>query len=274
MAPPMHVHYLGHSTLLIELGGARVLTDPLLRPILGPLVRTGPVPDPATYADLDVVVVSHLHLDHLDVPSLGRIPRGPTLVVPRGAAGLLARTHHHDIVEMLPGDSLDIGCLTVRATHAEHPGNRRPRGLAGVAMGYLLENAGARVYFAGDTELFPGMADLAAPDVALLPVSGWGLTRGRGHLDPRDAAEALAMIRPRVAVPIHWGTFWPRGLAAVRPSRRTGAGPAFARFAAVAAPDVRVAVAQPGHRLAIHIAPTMQPDAPAERRAAAVGRAG
>jgi L-ascorbate metabolism protein UlaG (beta-lactamase superfamily) len=246
-----HVHFLGHSTLRLELGGVRVLTDPILRPVLGPLVRHGPVPDPATYADLDLIVVSHLHLDHFDVPSLRLIPRGPVLVIPKGATGLLAGTHHHDLVEMLPGDTIEIRGLTLRATAAEHPGNRRPGGLDGIAMGFMLEAEGERVYFAGDTDLFPGMSDLGSPDLAFVPVSGWGLTRGRGHLDPRDAAEALTLIRPRAAIPIHWGTLWPRGMAAVRSERRTGAGPTFERFAAELAPEVHVAVPQPGHRVSL-----------------------
>ncbi len=252
MSTEPHIHFLGHSTLLIDVGGVRLLTDPLLRPILGPLVRSGPVPDESSHSDLDAVLISHLHLDHLDIPSLRRIGRGPTLVVPRGARSLLRGTHHHDVVEMLPGDAVTIRGLTIRATFADHPGNRRPGGLDGVAMGFLLESASQRLYFAGDTDVFPGMAGLGAPDYAFVPVSGWGLTRGRGHLDPRDAAEALTLIRPRIAVPIHWGTFWPRGLSAIRPERRTGAGPAFARFAAELAPDVQVALAQPGHRVRIH----------------------
>jgi L-ascorbate metabolism protein UlaG (beta-lactamase superfamily) len=74
------------------------------------------------------------------------------------------------------------------------------------AVGYVVD-AGARVWFAGDTDLFPELADLAGVDVALVPISGWGPPIGRGHLDPERAAEALATIRPRFAVPIHWGTY-------------------------------------------------------------------
>jgi L-ascorbate metabolism protein UlaG (beta-lactamase superfamily) len=116
-------------------------------------------------------------------------------------------------------------------------------------MGYVVEAGARRIYFAGDTDLFPAMADLDRPDIALIPVGGWGLTRGRGHLDPRDAAEALTLIRPRVAVPIHWGTFWPRGLGAIRPSRGPGAAGHFARFAGEVAPAVQIAIAQPGEQV-------------------------
>ena len=66
------------------------------------------------------------------------------------------------------------------------------------------------MYFAGDTDLFDGMADLAPElDLALIPIWGWGPTIGEGHLDPVRAAEALALLRPRIAVPIHWGTLRP-----------------------------------------------------------------
>ena len=82
---------------------------------------------------------------------------------------------------------------------------------------------GCRVYFAGDTDLFPGMEEAIGPtDLSLLPVWGWGPTLGEGHLDPRAAAEAARRLRPRVAVPIHWGTFFPMGLKRMRPDRLTG----------------------------------------------------
>ncbi|MGH3016639.1 MAG: MBL fold metallo-hydrolase, partial [Gaiellaceae bacterium] len=83
-------------------------------------------------------------------------------------------------------------------------------------LGYVI--AGSQVvYFAGDTELFPEMAELADHvDVALLPIWGWGPRLGPGHLDPESAADALALVRPRLAVPIHWGTYYP--LTSVRRS--------------------------------------------------------
>jgi L-ascorbate metabolism protein UlaG (beta-lactamase superfamily) len=113
----------------------------------------------------------------------------------------------------------------------------------------MIESPTARIYFAGDTDLFPEMDELGEPDVGLLPVGGWGLTLGKGHLDPIRAAHALRLVRPRIAVPIHWGTFWPRGLGRVRVERKSGGGALFARHAAELAPDVRVVVAQPGERV-------------------------
>src|SRR5262249_26534095 len=114
------------------------------------------------------------------------------------------------------------------------------------ALGYLI--AGSRhVYFAGDTDLFGGMAELAPVDVALLPVWGWGPRLPAGHLDPCRAAEALTLLRPRAAVPIHWGTFTP--WRAQKSDRRPV--DAFARAAAELAPEVEVLVPRLGEALEV-----------------------
>ena len=101
------------------------------------------------------------------------------------------------------------------------------------------------MYFAGDTDLFPEMSTLAGTlDVALLPVAGWGSRVGPGHLDPERAAQALQLLRPRMAVPIHWGTLSPL-------NRDTSAEPpeTFRRLAAELAPEVEVRILEPGGAL-------------------------
>src|SRR6185312_7857481 len=105
------------------------------------------------------------------------------------------------------------------------------------SLGYLVRGT-RTVYFAGDTDLFPGMADVAGElDLALLPVAGWGPKVGPGHLDPERAAEALTLLRPRVCVPIHWGTYSP--LIGGGKSAGDGESPAerFRALAALAAPS-------------------------------------
>jgi L-ascorbate metabolism protein UlaG (beta-lactamase superfamily) len=101
----------------------------------------------------------------------------------------------------------------VRAVAAEHDGRRHPVGQPIAALGYVIEAPGQRIYFAGDTDLYDGLAELADPplDVALLPIWGWGPSLGPGHLDPERAAHAVALLAPRIVVPIHWGTFLPIG---------------------------------------------------------------
>jgi len=195
MSEEPRIRYLGHSTLLIEVGGHRILTDPVLRPILGPLVRSGPTPTPDDYRDVDVVLISHLHLDHLDLASLRLLKGRQRALVPRGSASVFKRNRiADDLVEVGPGDAHELGALTIRATYANHSGSRPPTGPTAPALGFLIETPSWRIYFAGDTDIFPEMTGLDQPDIALIPVGGWGLTLGKGHLDPVRAAHALRLI--------------------------------------------------------------------------------
>jgi L-ascorbate metabolism protein UlaG (beta-lactamase superfamily) len=235
------VTYLGHSTTLIELDGVRLLTDPILRRRVAHLLRAGPVPDPDIPA---AVLVSHGHLDHLDLASLRGLPRETQVVVPRGLGALVAAQGFGRVHEVEEGDELPIGDVVVRATHADHAGRPAP-GRSGAAVGYAVLGSGS-VYFAGDTDLFPGMEGLVPElDIALVPIWGWGPTIGSGHLDPVRAAEALALLRPRRAVPIHWGTLRPfyRGARAHFLREPLGA---FLAAAGERAPDVAIDVLEPG----------------------------
>ena len=202
--------------MLVALDGTHVLTDPLLVDRLGPLRRRVQLESDTIEALApDIVLISHAHHDHLHLPSLRRLPGRPSLIVPRGLGRLVAR-HRFEAVEVAPGDTVTVGALRIIATPAVHQGGRGPFTRA-LAVGYRIEGS-TRVYFAGDTDLFAEMAALAGNvDVALLPVWGWGPRLGPGHLDPGRAAEAVARIRPRVAVPIHWGTFYPVGLSRIWP---------------------------------------------------------
>lgn len=261
MASP-ELHFLGHSTVRVELAGRTVLTDPLLAPTVGALRRVVPMPDPATWAGVDLVLISHLHGDHLHIPSLRTVGPRTRILVPRGAGDWLRGRGFPHVDELSPGDSLLDGDLCVTAVRAEHSGHRwGPRSTHGPAtesLGFLLESAGSTVYVSGDTGLFDGMAVLAsrAVDVALLPVWGWGPSLGPGHLDPVTAADAVGLIRPRVAVPVHWGTLAVAGMTAfpsplrsrmrqllVDPPR------SFATEVAARGLSTRVVVTEPGARV-------------------------
>jgi L-ascorbate metabolism protein UlaG (beta-lactamase superfamily) len=215
------LQFLGHSTVRVELAGKTVLTDPLLTVRLGPLRRVVPPLAPSAWAGVDLVLVSHLHNDHLHLPSLRRLGRSTPIVVPRGAGRWLTRRGFTAVEELAPGQTLSDGGLTVTATHADHAahrwGPRLTHGPHAPAVGHVFSGAGTTVYAAGDTDLFPGMTGLGTEgiDVALLPVWGWGPSLGPGHLDPAGAAAAVQQLRPRVAVPVHWGTFAVAGLASL-----------------------------------------------------------
>jgi L-ascorbate metabolism protein UlaG (beta-lactamase superfamily) len=243
--------FIGHSTVLIDMDGVRVMTDPILRRFLGPLIRFGPPIADEWLDGIDAVLISHLHHDHLDYGSLKKLGTGTPLVVPRGAAATLSRRGHRDITEVVVGDTIEVGDLTVEVVPAVHPGARPPLGPVAEAVGFIVRGSRS-VYYPGDTEVFPGMASLAHDlDLALLPVWGWGPTLGKGHMDPKDAAEAAALLRPRVAVPIHWGTFSPVGFRRLKPRYLTEPPIEFSRRVAESAPDTDVQILVAGETLRI-----------------------
>lgn len=243
------VTWLGHSTVLIELGGVRLLTDPVLRARLLHMRRVARSVDPALLSGLGAVLISHMHHDHFDVPSLRRLERAATqLVVPAGSGRRAARRGFAGVVEVSAGDATKLGAVSVLSVPAIHGGRRYPLGAKTEALGYVIEADGRRVYFAGDTDLFDGMAELGELDLALIPVWGWGPRLGPGHLDPERAAEALALLEPRLAVPIHWGTLFPRAHRD-RTARLTAPPREFAAAAARIAPAVDIRILSPGDAL-------------------------
>jgi len=238
--------YVGHSTVLLELDGVRVLTDPVLRRRLGPLVRHGAPPPAAATERIDAVLISHLHHDHADLGSLRKLEREVPLLVPPGSRAFFRRRGFDQVTELGVGSSTAVGALTVTAVEADHETGRRRHARRSDAIGFLVEGSRS-VYFAGDTDVFAGMEGLAPElDLALLPIWGWGPTVGPGHLDPRRAAEAAALLAPRVAVPIHWGTLYPVGLRHLNPGRLWQPGREFLDCMGELAPQIETRVLSPG----------------------------
>lgn len=213
--------------MLLDVGGVRVATDPALTPRLGLLQRRGRL-DLAALPRPDVVLISHLHLDHLHGPSLELLGPDVHLVLPVGGRRLIEDVPVGRITEVRPGDRVDLpgsgarSGVSIEVHPAEHSEHRWPFGrLTAPAVGYVIrpvDPAQPSVYFAGDTDLFAGMAHLGRIDIAALPIWGWGPSLGPGHLDPDRAARAAQIIDPRTVVPIHWGTYHPARLSGKPPS--------------------------------------------------------
>jgi L-ascorbate metabolism protein UlaG (beta-lactamase superfamily) len=249
-----HITWIGHSTVLIELDGVRLLTDPVLRKRVAHLRRQVDV-HASPLGGVDAILLSHLHFDHLDPPSLEWLGYEVPLVVPRGGGGVLTRRGFQQVSEVEAGEEMQIGILTIRATRAEHSGIRLPFGAKAAALGYVVTGS-RRVYFAGDTDLFDGMTEIGRGlDVALVPIWGWGPSAGSGHLDPLRAAKALQLLRPLLAVPIHWGTYAPIGLGRLQTALLADPATEFRRHAAELAPEVEVYVLRPGGKRRLDIGP-------------------
>jgi L-ascorbate metabolism protein UlaG (beta-lactamase superfamily) len=234
MDAPVKVTWLGHSSVLLDLDGVRLLADPLLRDRVGPLRRTVPVPESAAPDQVGAaaVLLSHLHDDHCDLRSLRRL-HAPVVVVPPGAGRWLTARGVRGVVELGPGTSMAIGPVLVHAVRAEHDGRRRPWGPRASAVGHVVTGT-ASAWLAGDTALHAGMqsvAEIAGPpgaDLAVLPVWGWGPVLGPGHMNPTQAAEAAMLVRARYAVPVHWGTLYPVGMRRLMRRRLVEPGGEFA----------------------------------------------
>ncbi len=239
------VTYVGHATILIDLDGVRLLTDPVLRARVVHLRRIAPPVSAGSLGQIDAILLSHAHWDHLDLPSLRTFDRSVRVVAPRGLGALLRKLRFAEISEVDVGEKLTIGAVEVTATPAEHDGRRGPLGVSAPALGFVVTGS-KRVYFAGDTDLFTDMEAIGGSlDLALLPVAGWGKKLGPGHLDAARAATAASLLKPRMAVPIHWGTFRPV-------SERGDPGHPETEFrdrAAKLAPEVEVRILAPGETL-------------------------
>jgi L-ascorbate metabolism protein UlaG (beta-lactamase superfamily) len=255
------VRWLGHSTVTVDVarpgGHLRIVTDPVLRPGLVHLRRRTRTPEPADTAGCDLALVSHLHHDHLDLPSLRRL-RPAVLLTPPGSSDWVRwrlRVPATRVVEVAVGETLELplaaGTVRVSALPAHHEGHRTFSGLSRAprdarAVQHLVRVPGAfprrdpddlLLWAVGDTGEFAGSdavldAGGRAPDVALVPVGGWGHTLGPHHLDPRQAAELVARVRPGTSVPVHWGTLHPIALGRTMGDRLVAPGPRFAEHAA------------------------------------------
>jgi L-ascorbate metabolism protein UlaG (beta-lactamase superfamily) len=207
------VTFVGHATALLTTAKARILTDPVLTNLLVGLRRASAAslhPDDA--AEVDLVLLSHAHRDHLHRPSLRRLPRAATVIVPVRCADLVEDLGFARVVVLEPGQSFAHADVEVTAVAARHDGGRGVlvgawRGTAG----YVVRAPGASVYFAGDTGYFSGFEEIGRrlrPDVALLPITGYlPLPLRDSHMSPLDALYAFEDLGAGVMIPVAHGSF-------------------------------------------------------------------
>ena len=223
----MRITYIGHATLLLELAGVRILTDPNFDDALGHFAigsRLARVSPPGIALDalpkLDAMLLTHAHADHLSFKSLDALPRDVPLYAPPPVAEWLRAKGYAHAVPLAPGESLAVGPVGVSAASATHQGARYgfDRWRAAANM-YLLDTGEASAFFAGDTALTPDshrlveerlVTDGRQLDVALLPIGhapDWKRSFRKGHLTSDDALELFERLGARVFIPYHWGTF-------------------------------------------------------------------
>jgi L-ascorbate metabolism protein UlaG (beta-lactamase superfamily) len=219
----MNVTYIGHATLLLELGSTTILTDPNFDPKLGRILPRVSAPGIALehLPALDAILLTHAHADHLSFESLQRLPRTVPLYAPPVIAEWLRRLGYAHAVDLAPGGSATLKDVSIHAAAATHKGNRygydRWRSDANM---YLLDTGRESIFFAGDTALVEDTHRLVDQmlwahgrelDLALLPIgyAPWWKQAGfrKGHLTHEDALALFERLRARQLVPYHWGTF-------------------------------------------------------------------
>jgi L-ascorbate metabolism protein UlaG (beta-lactamase superfamily) len=251
----IHVRWLGHATAVLDVDGVRLLTDPLLRPHAGLLRRAAPRPDADHWRKPDAVLLSHLHHDHAELGSLRMVPGTPILTAPENARwlrrrGLTSAVALSEQAWRPLGNGVEV--RRVPAVHAHRPMPHRPN----EAIGHLVRGPSGTVWVAGDTDLYPGMAELSrlaggSVDLALVPVWGWGPRLSPGHLDPADAATAVTRAGARWAVPVHWGTLHPPLVHRMGRGWLDRPGERFAEAVAALGGPATAVVLRPGERWSV-----------------------
>lgn len=265
-APPasgLRVTWLGHSSLLVEIDGHRVLVDPMWGPRSSPFSWAGPkrffAPPLALDAlpDLDAVVISHDHYDHLDHrTALALNARGARFVVPLGVGAHLEHwgVPASRIVELDWWQSETIGDLTLTATPARHFSGRSlvlSDADQSLWAGWAMRGPVHRAYYSGDTAMSPGLTEIGERlgpfDVAMIEAGAYDPLWRDVHLGPEQAVVAAELVGARLLVPVHWGTFDLALHGWTEPVERL--------LAAAARLDVRVAVPRPGQGIEPDAAP-------------------
>ncbi|MBU1209293.1 MAG: MBL fold metallo-hydrolase [Proteobacteria bacterium] len=211
--PGTHVGWIGHSTILMSFAGFFILTDPNFakRVVISRRAVGLPI-EPEEIKELDLILISHAHYDHLDLSSLKRLPKNALLVVPQGCQELVAGLGFSKVIEMKWNDIFQFQGLTIEATQPAHWGKRSPfdndhRGY----NSYLLSQNGNRILFAGDTgysRIFEVKGKEGTIDLAFLPISAYKPDWfRRNHASPEEALKMFVESGAKFMVPIHWGTF-------------------------------------------------------------------
>jgi L-ascorbate metabolism protein UlaG (beta-lactamase superfamily) len=210
------VTWVGHATYVIQVGGLTVLTDPVWsRRIPGVPARvTPPGLDWSALPRVDAVVISHNHYDHLDAPSIRRLPRDTPILVPAKLGAWFRRRRFTDVTELDWWESRIIGDVSFDFVPAHHWSRR---GLIDTCRtlwgGWILTGPGSRVYFAGDTAYGHWFREIAdrypAIDLALMPVGAYEpfwFMRSM-HTNPEEAVRATIECGATRMAPMHWGAF-------------------------------------------------------------------
>lgn len=212
------IAYVGHASVLIDFGGTRILTDPTffdriglaIGPLtFGPKRVVGAALSPEDLPPLDAVVVSHAHLDSLDLPSLRRVATTPLLVLPRRTEDIVAGVGFPRVVELGWGERVEAGPVTIEAVQVDHWGKRWPWERWRGYNGYVFSRGDTRILFASDTAYTPALGAAARARGVAVAIIGNGAYDPwiMNHADPEQVWRMFEESGARWLIPVHWDAF-------------------------------------------------------------------
>ena len=214
------ITWIGHSSFLVEMAGKRILIDPVFSRFVVVLKRRSrPGVRMRDLPPIDLLLLTHAHMDHLDLPSLRRVLQhnrrlgaaAPVVVVPPGVQDLVERLGFREVRVLPTWDETILDGLTVTSTPARHWGARYFNDIHRGYGGYVIAGAERSLYHCGDSAYFPGFAEIGRrlqPDIALLPIRAYFPDSFRSvHTSPEDALQAFRDLGSRIFIPMHYGTF-------------------------------------------------------------------
>ena len=215
-APPagekVRITWIGHASFFLQFAGHSVIVDPNWANWHGPVRRIRqPGLNLHAVPEVDLVLVTHAHFDHLHKPSLKILRSRAGIVVPRGSGSLVRRLGFPATHEMRIWDSLMFDEMEVIHTPSHHWGARFIHDTHRDYGGYIVRAGGKSVFHCGDSAYFDGFKDIAKRceiDIALMPIGAYESPSGRDvHMNPEEAVRAFADLGAKVLIPMHYGTF-------------------------------------------------------------------
>jgi L-ascorbate metabolism protein UlaG (beta-lactamase superfamily) len=216
LAPPdsdkVRITWIGHASFFLQFAGHSVIVDPNWAKWHGPVKRSRqPGLDLHGLPEVDLVLVTHAHFDHLHKPSLKILQAREGIVVPKGSASLVRKLGFPATHEMSVWDELKFDLLEIIHTPSHHWGARFLHDTHRDFGGYIVRAGGKSVFHCGDSAYFSGFGEIGkkhAIDIALMPIGAYDAPSGRDvHMNPEEAVRAFADLGAKLLIPMHYGTF-------------------------------------------------------------------
>ncbi len=207
--------WIGQASFLLQLAGKNILIDPVLSKKIAWIKRNSPPGiDWPAMPKINLVLITHNHRDHMDIPTLKKLGSDPIYLVPKGLGSWFTKNNFHRVIEMGWWQTEDIEGLTITFVPAEHWSRR---GLTDINTswwgGFVIEKNGICLYHSGDTGWFDGFAEIGNRfghiDIAMLPIGAYAPRwfMKYQHINPIEAIHAMNVLKAKYFVPMHWGTF-------------------------------------------------------------------